>query len=369
MKSMETNVITEYNNHNLENTENTIKIEKEESENKETIGKIENITEHFVEKTENYKSSDLFQNFSLKELFNNLEDSDNEIINKDKLINVIKKNIINRNLDFLLSNITEGNQQDLVAVDNDIIYQITTSENQRNNNYTNISNIDLGECENILKEINEINKNLSLIIFKIDYYMSGLLIPIIGYEVYHPINKSPLDLNYCKDILVKINIPVSVDEEKLFKYDPNSEYYNDECYTYTTEDRTDIILKDRQNEYIDNNLSLCENNCSYTGYHSETKKALCECETKLKIDSISEIIQNLNVLSNNFSEINSKSNINTIKCVDTLFSKDGLLTNIGCYIFLFILAIFSVSIIIFYKCGFLLIEKEIKNIIIKIKKK
>ena len=190
--------------------------------------------------------------------------------------------------------------------------------------------------------------------------MSGLLIPIIGYEVYHPINKSKLDLNYCKDILVKINIPVSVDEENLYKYDPNSEYYNDECYTYTTENGTDIILKDRQNEYIDNNLSLCENNCSYTGYHSETKKALCECETKLKIDSISEIIQNLNVLSNNFSEINSKSNINTIKCVYTLFSKDGLLTNIDSYLLLFIFTFKIISIIIFYKCGYYIISSNIE---------
>ena len=35
------------------------------------------------------------------------------------------------------------------------------------------------------------------------------------------------------------------------------------CYSYKTEDNTDIILKDRRNEFIDNNMSLCENNCEY----------------------------------------------------------------------------------------------------------
>ena len=32
---------------------------------------------------------------------------------------------------------------------------------------------------------------------------------------------------------------------------------------YNTEFKTDIILKDRRNEIINNNMSLCENNCEY----------------------------------------------------------------------------------------------------------
>ena len=39
-----------------------------------------------------------------------------------------------------------------------------------------------------------------------------------------------------------MNIPVSIDENNLFKYDPNSAYYRDNCYAYTTENGTDIIL-------------------------------------------------------------------------------------------------------------------------------
>ena len=87
-----------------------------------------------------------------------------------------------------------------------------------------------------------------MIIFKIDYYKPGLLIPVIGYEIYHPLDKYQLDLNYYKDILVKLNIPVSIDENNLFKYDPNSEYYTDECDIYTTEKGTNILLDDRKNE-------------------------------------------------------------------------------------------------------------------------
>ena len=108
-------------------------------------------------------------------------------------------------------------------------------------------------------------------------------------------------MNYCKDILVELNIPVSIDEENLFKHDPNSEYYTDECVPSTSENGTDILINDRQNEFNENNLSLCQNNCSFTGYETDTKKAICDCEVKTKINLISEIIDDKNKLSNNFN--------------------------------------------------------------------
>ena len=282
---------------------------------------------------------------------------------KDEIIKNIKEDLIKGNLDSLLQNVINGTKQDLIAADKDIIYQITTTENQKNNNYSNISTINLGECENKLKEIYHIDNNLSLIILKIDYFMPGLLIPVIGYEVYDPRNKTQLDLNYCKDITIKLNIPVSINESNIFKHDPNSEYYNDECNRYTTENGTDILINDRQNEYIENNLSLCENNCTFKGYDKDTKKALCECETKPKIGLISEIILDENILSNNFNTTdNTTSNIVIMKCVDTLFSKDGLITNIGSYLLLFTFVFNVISAIIFYKCGYHIIESDIEEV-------
>ena len=108
--------------------------------------------------------------------------------------------------------------------------------------------MNLGDCEERLKKIYNIDNNLSFIIFKVDYYKEGSLIPVICYEIFHPLNYTQLDLNYCKDILIQLNIPVSIDKDNYFKYDPNSDFYNDECYTYMTENGTDIILNDRQNE-------------------------------------------------------------------------------------------------------------------------
>ena len=45
---------------------------------------------------------------------------------------------------------------------------------------------------------------------------------------------------------INISIPVSINEENLFKYNPNNEYYNNICFPFTTDKGTDIILIDRK---------------------------------------------------------------------------------------------------------------------------
>ena len=293
--------------------------------------------------------------FILNEISTTIKEVKDE---RDEEIDRFRKNLD----DF---NVSEN--KDIIKTEGNVQYQMTTSDNQKNNTNKNMSTIDLGMCEDKLKTIYGIDKSLPLIIFKIDYFSPDTLIPIIGYEIYHPLNKSKLDLKYCEEILIKLNIPVTIDEDNLFKYDPNSEFYNDNCFSYTTENGTDIILNDRKQEFIDNNLSLCENNCNYTGYIKEDKQSSCNCVIKNKMDLISEIIENPNKLSNNFaideSSSSGSSNIVSIKCTKALFSKEGLKNNISSYILLIFIGQFLLSIILFMKCGYPLLVNDINEII------
>jgi hypothetical protein len=196
--------------------------------------------------------------------------------------------------------------------------------------------------------------------------MEGLLIPIIGYEVFHPKNKSKLNLDYCKDILINYNIPVSINEDELSKYDPNSDYYNDECTLSKSEDGTDITLNDRQKEYNDNNMSLCENKCNFTEYNISSKKSICMCEIKSKIYTISEILNSKETVSKDFNTENtttSSTSLNPMKCYNALFSKYGLLKNLGNYILLLIILIFVSSGILFYKVGYVMLCNDISQIL------
>ena len=197
-------------------------------------------------------------------------------------INNIRKAIEDHSIDYLLDNITKGGN-DLTIVEKNIKYQISSSWNQNNIDNENISNVKLGKCEDILKEKYNISSDVPLLIFKLDIDIEGYLAPSIEYEIYNPITKEKLDLKYCQDEQINISIPVNIDENELFLYNPKSEFYNDICTTYTTNFKTDISLKDRQKEFLNKNKTLCEGDCNYASYNFTLKKVECNCDAKYKI--------------------------------------------------------------------------------------
>ena len=60
----------------------------------------------------------------------------------------------------------------------------------------------------------------------------------------------------------------------------SSDYYNDICYTYTSENGTDVTLSDRKKNFIDNNLTVCEEDCEFSDYDTDIGKAICSCNVK-----------------------------------------------------------------------------------------
>ena len=281
---------------------------------------------------------------------------------KDQIVSKIKDDIINGNID--LTDLVYGDKEDITISVDDTSFQITTTDNQKNNEYKNISTIQLGKCESILKATYNIDPETPLIIFKVDHYIPGVLIPVIGYEFYHPINKTKLDLKYCKDENIDFKIPVSINEDELFKYDPNSEYYTDECNSYTTDSGTDILLEDRQKEFNNDNYSLCENNCNFSEYSLQSKKSICQCAIKSKEYIISEMINDENILSTvNFTSNSSSTNMASMKCIYNVFTKEGLIKNVGNYILILIILTFSILALLFFKIGQEILLYEINQII------
>ena len=97
---------------------------------------------------------------------------------------------------------------------------------------------------------------------------------------------------------------------------------------------------------------------------TKQKKLYVNVRLKSKIDAISEIIETQDLLlANNGVKDNSTFNIVTMKCTYTLFTKDGILKNIGSYILIFNILLFAISIIIFFKFGFFLFEQDIKKVL------
>ena len=292
------------------------------------------------------------------EIYNN---DNNNMKEKDDIVSYIRELISKGRLDSILLNKTNENNKGVVIKDESTVYQIVSTENQNNSREDNISIIELSECENDLRSHYNISKKDSLLIFKMDIYEEGSITPRIEYEVYDSKSKTQLDLSICNHIKINILVPAVIDKDDINKYNSSHEYYNDICYTYTTDNGTDIILADRKNEFISNNMSLCESKCEYGGYDADIKKAKCECEVKIKIPLMSEITINSNILKKKI-DIKNALNIKVMKCYKNAFSAKGLKGNIGSYIILSFLVIVSICLVLFLLKGFSVIKGYINSI-------
>ena len=186
--------------------------------------------------------------------------------------------------DLYLDDIDKGNDTFYIFNNTKIVF--TSTSNQKNKeNEKGIIYLNLGECEYLLKNNYNISYNDSLYILEIILNEQGMKIPKIEYEIYHSLkninNLTKLNLEYCKDTKIEIYLPVIINDT-LDKYNPKSDYYNDICTPSTSQFGTDITLDDRRNEFIDQNMSLCEENCELINYNSINEKVKCSCDVKMK---------------------------------------------------------------------------------------
>ena len=136
----------------------------------------------------------------------NYESKDNEE-NKEieeKAINNIKREMKNLNTSYI------DNGEDIMIKQKYSTITISSTKNQRNQKSYNKTNIDLCDCEYILKDKYNISYNKSLYILKLDIEQEGFQFPIIEYEVYYPLfgtSNIKLNLTSCIDYKINLSIP------------------------------------------------------------------------------------------------------------------------------------------------------------------
>ena len=146
-----------------------------------------------------------------------------------------------------------------------------------------------------------------------------------------------LNLSVCENSRIDISIPININGNEIDKYNSSSDYYNDICSTTTSKTGTDISISDRRNNFIDNNMTLCEEDCNLDQYNSNTKRVICSCKIKYKISNIKDIKFDKKELYKSFIDIKNIANINLMKCYKKVFTKDNLINNYGFFIYIFIL--------------------------------
>ena len=155
---------------------------------------------------------------------------------------------------------------------------ITTTENQKKNINDNTTKVDFSNCENPLRNAHNISNESKLYMMKFEVKQEGMKIHKIEYEIYSNINGNNLEklsLSVCQNIKINILMPVKI-SDNVDKLDSKSRYYYDICYGAKSKSGTDISLKDRKKEYINN--TVCQDGCEFKGYNYTTKKAICSCD-------------------------------------------------------------------------------------------
>ena len=304
----------------------------------------------------------------------NTNSEENDVIYETIIIET-QKDIFKELKDELLSDDYSGENK--IVIKDNMIYQISTVDEQKKYNI-NISSIDLGECENVLKETYNIAYNNSILIIKVDTKNEDTNATYVQYELFHPINKTLLDLNYCSNLKIYISVPVKFNQEMLSLYeslgdlgynlfDEKSSFYNDICTPYTTKNNTDILLKDRQqdiyNEYAN---SLCQSGCLPSSYDKYTKRAVCNCEIKKNINielNITKIFSYMDNIPELFFETISNSNFRILKCYKLAFSTKDIFKNKGRIIMIIIYFLYLIMLIVYLIQDRKRINKHLRKII------
>ena len=295
------------------------------------------------------------------------------ITNNTEIFNTIKNNIIS------LYNRKNGKSQICIGNEN-IIFQITNSKNELELlngdfvNNRNISILDLGKCETILKEKYNINEKDSLIFIKRENTNLKASEKNIQYLVYHPYNFSKLNLSYCDENTINLYVKTELSGEtyEIYKdlkslgynmFDIMDPFYQDICTPYQYLNQTDIILSDRINYIYNNKDSQCQPNCQFSSYLSNSLYLNCTCEVIME-EEVNNKFSGKKVYES-FYDVLKYSNYKIMKCYKLVFNMTSLTKNLGSIFIIILFLIYLLCLITYMIKGIKplnsIIEKE-KNI-------
>ena len=179
--------------------------------------------------------------------------------------NLIAKEQIEEIYKYIKENIFK-NISNIILESKNVIFQVSSLESQKNNK-VNISSIDIGSCEQALKDKENLTNNDELIIFKIDIKNNDSSPTYVQFEIYNLQNMRQLSLDACQNSSIIIKSPIKLDESFDSKFirlnssgynllNLNDSFYSDICSTYTSENGTDICISGRKTLIFDKNSNM-----------------------------------------------------------------------------------------------------------------
>ena len=375
-KCIDKSIIEENIEENIEEEnkeEENIEEENKEEENKEEENKEEEENNDYYNDNNNPNYNNYDDNEEISVLSKPIKDENNNIhVNSDLSLTSIISNLPNILSECQNNFNSDSNNDKIVSIESDDYtldyYPSNLTQTQRKQ--SKITNVDLGECENVLRKEYKIPDSENLFIAQLDNEKSK----INNYNKYqfdvYDSRQNKLDLKHCEDKNIIINTPLDNPEiAELAKemkdkfdidiYNKDEEVFNSKC-TKLNINGKDLILKNRVEDIYQNN-EICNDCSARTDF--ENNVIQCNCVAKEnkgiqgpdapKKENINSLLDSeyLNMVSDFFI----KSNIHLFKCYKVFWKFKDYLKNVGGIIS------FSVSIFELVLGGYF-IFKQINNI-------
>lgn len=122
---------------------------------------------------------------------------------------------------------------------------------------------------------------------KLDVEVENSSVSSVTYYVYSE-SGIQLNLSVC-NTTVTVDIPITntsnlnlalaeeLSSEGIDVFNSSDSFFNDICYSYTSENGTDVTLNSRREDYYQEN-NFCEDGCEYNGINYTTLRVICNCE-------------------------------------------------------------------------------------------
>ena len=279
----------------------------------------------------------------------------NEFSNKNNNIQNIHISNIS-NVDSILNSAilpkyspAEGNT--LTFETDESVTQVTSSKTELellknlSNIDLNITIIDLGDCESILRKAYNINENDSLIFVKTEDKSDKASQKNVKFEVLEPYNKTRLNLSLCDESPINLIIPMDITEEtkQLYEqmkesgydmFDINDPFYQDICTPFDSGNGTDILLSDRVDYIYNTENTQCQSNCQFSYYSVESKYMNCSCSASQETNQTETSTKKEDKFSakkiyESFYDVLKYSNYDIMKCFNIVSDGDLIIKNIG----------------------------------------
>jgi len=300
-----------------------------------------------------------------------------------------KKNIMNSSWtefkNLFLKNITAFLNSSNIIQGSNFIAIVLSSDNMdpKEQLEKGISAVDLGNCTEIIKDYYNISKEENLIVLNTEIKNSEIgnnsnfnLGKNIQLEIFDYSGRK-LELSVCKeDIKLMMNLKdteneldiksaQTFSEQNIDIFNAKDNFFNDLCHQYENIDNRDIIIDDRRKD-IYQNVSFCQEGCTYKEVDYNLMSANCICDSSILGGEERNTTENkgnkeesltFKTLTKSFISNMFDFNVEVIYCYNLVFNDKILVKNIGFYS----MSILIISQIIFL-CIFIIKKLEpIKN--------